>query len=104
VHLRHVRTNGDRPSGHQTGPTPGGPLHLIRTPTATCHVSRIRDGFWTGLGVSSLGDAMSTVTVAWLAVLIAPADNLGVLVGLAVAAYTLAGVIGPLVLSPVRRH
>jgi hypothetical protein len=67
-------------------------------------VSRIRDGFWTGLGVSSLGDAMSTVTVAWLAVLIAPADNLGVLVGLAVAAYTLAGIIGPLVLSPVRRH
>jgi hypothetical protein len=36
--------------------------------------------------------------------LIAPADNLGVLVGLAVAAYTLLGVIGPLVLSPVRRH
>jgi hypothetical protein len=67
-------------------------------------VSRIRDGFWTGLGVSSLGDAMSTVTVAWHAALIAPADNLGVLVGLAVAAYTLAGVIGPLVLSPVLRH
>jgi len=30
---------------------------------------------------------MSTVTVAWLAVLIAPADNLGVFAGLAVAAY-----------------
>jgi hypothetical protein len=27
VHLRRVRTNGDRPSGHETGPTPGGPLH-----------------------------------------------------------------------------
>jgi hypothetical protein len=25
VHLRRVRTNGDRPSGHETGPTPGGP-------------------------------------------------------------------------------
>jgi hypothetical protein len=47
---------------------------------------------------------MSTVTVVWLAVLIAPADNLGVFVGLAVAAYTLAGVIGALVLSPVLRH
>jgi hypothetical protein len=42
---------------------------------------------------------MSTVTVAWLAVLIA-----GVFVGLAVAAYTFAGVIGALVLSPVLRH
>jgi hypothetical protein len=47
---------------------------------------------------------MSTVTVAWLVVLIAPADNLGVFVGLAVAALTLAGVIGALVLSPVLRH
>jgi hypothetical protein len=44
---------------------------------------------------------MNTVTVAWLAVLIAPADNLGVFVGLAVAAFMLAGVIGALVLSPV---
>ena len=47
---------------------------------------------------------MSTVTVAWLAVLITPADNLGVFVGLAVAAYKLAGVIGAPVLSPVLRH
>jgi hypothetical protein len=37
-------------------------------------------------------------------VLIAPADNLGVFVGLVVAAYMLAGVIGTLVLSPVVRH
>jgi hypothetical protein len=27
--LWRARTNGDRPSGHQTGQTPGGPLHLI---------------------------------------------------------------------------
>jgi hypothetical protein len=47
---------------------------------------------------------MSTVTVAWLAVLIAPADNPAVFVGPAGAAYTLAGVIGTLVLSPVLRH
>src|SRR4030095_5919426 len=60
--------------------------------------------FLTGLGVSSLGDAMSTITVAWLAVLIAPADTRGVFVGLAVAAYTLPGVIGALALSPVLRH
>jgi predicted MFS family arabinose efflux permease len=49
-----------------------------------------------GLGVSSLGDGMSTVTIAWLAVQVAPAGNLGVYVGLAVAAYTLPGVIGAL--------
>ena len=47
---------------------------------------------------------MSTVIVAWLAVLIAPHDALGVFVGLAVAAYTLPGAIGALALSPLLRH
>jgi len=44
-----------------------------------------------GLGVSALGDGMSMVSVAWLAVLIAPARTVAVFVGLAVAAYTLPG-------------
>lgn len=48
----------------------------------------------TGLGASSLGDGLSTVTIAWLAVSIAPAGEVGLFVGLAVAAYTLPGVIG----------
>ena len=48
----------------------------------------------TGLGASALGDGLSTVTIAWLAVSIAPADQVGLYVGLAVAAYTLPGVIG----------
>ena len=48
----------------------------------------------TGLGASSLGDGLSVVTIPWLAVRIAPADNVGLFVGLAVAAYTLPGVIG----------
>ena len=48
----------------------------------------------TGLGASSLGDGLSIVTIAWLAVRIAPAGGLGLFVGLAVAAYTLPGVIG----------
>jgi hypothetical protein len=48
----------------------------------------------TGLGASSLGDGMSTVTIAWLLVRIAPASEVGLFVGLAVAAYTLPGVIG----------
>jgi MFS family permease len=39
---------------------------------------------------------MSTVTIAWLAVRIAPAGRLGLFVGLAVAAYTLPGTVGAL--------
>ena len=50
--------------------------------------------FLGGLGVSSLGDGMSIVTIAWLAVRIAPAHQLGLFVGLAVAAYFLPGSIG----------
>jgi MFS family permease len=52
-----------------------------------------------GLGVSSLGDGMSTVTIAWLAVRTAPAGELGLFVGLAVAAYTLPGAVGALALG-----
>jgi predicted MFS family arabinose efflux permease len=48
----------------------------------------------TGLGLSSLGDGMSTVTIAWLAVKTAPPGSLGVFVGLSIAAYTLPGAIG----------
>ena len=48
----------------------------------------------TGLGASALGDGLSTVTIAWLAVQVAPASDVGLFVGLAVAAYTLPGVIG----------
>ena len=46
-----------------------------------------------GLGVSSVGDGMSVVTIAWLAVRIAPAGELGLFVGLALAAYTLLSLI-----------
>jgi hypothetical protein len=56
-----------------------------------------------GLGVSSLGDGISTVTIAWLAVGIAPAGALGLFVGLTVAAYTLPGVIGALALGSILR-
>ncbi len=57
-----------------------------------------------GLGVSALGDGMSTVSIAWLAVLIAPSGNVGVFVGIAVAAYTLPGVAGALALGRFLRH
>jgi predicted MFS family arabinose efflux permease len=56
-----------------------------------------------GLGVSALGDGMSAVTIAWLAVRIAPEGELGVFVGLALAAYTLPGVIGALAFGRVLR-
>jgi MFS family permease len=54
--------------------------------------------FLAGLGVSALGDGLSVVTIPWLAVLIAPAGDSGVFVGIAVAAYTLPGVIGAILL------
>jgi predicted MFS family arabinose efflux permease len=56
-----------------------------------------------GLGVSALGDGMSAVTIAWLAVRIAPEGEVGVFVGLALAAYTLPGVIGALAFGRVLR-
>jgi MFS family permease len=57
-----------------------------------------------GLGVSSLGDGMSMVTIAWLAVRIAPAGKVGLLVGFAVAAYSLPGAVGAFALGRYLRH
>jgi MFS family permease len=57
-----------------------------------------------GLGVSSLGDGMSAVTIAWLAVRTAPSGRLGLYVGLALAAYTLPGAAGALGLGRYLRH
>jgi hypothetical protein len=39
----------------------------------------------TGLGTSAVGNGMSTVTIAWLAVRFAPPSDVGLFVGLAVA-------------------
>lgn len=60
--------------------------------------------FLAGLGVSALGDGMSVVTIAWLAVLIAPSHRVGIYVGVAVAAYTLPGVAGALLLGRFLRR
>ena len=57
-----------------------------------------------GLGISALGDGMSTVTIAWLAVLIAPPANAGAYVGVAISAYTLPGVAGALAFGRILRH
>jgi hypothetical protein len=44
--------------------------------------------------VSYLGDAMSGVTITWLAIEISPAGHQSLFVGAAFAAYSLPGVIG----------
>ncbi|MEV6162758.1 MFS transporter [Streptomyces sp. NPDC052052] len=51
------------------------------------------------MAASDVGDGMSVVTVAWLAVLIAPPGQSGPMVGAAVAAYALPGVVGALFLG-----
>ena len=50
-----------------------------------------------GFAVSYLGDGMSFLAVAWLAIELAPQATAGLWVGAAVAAYTLPGVVGALV-------
>ena len=52
-----------------------------------------------GFAVSYLGDGMSFVAVAWLAIQLAPGAHTGLWVGGAVAAYTLPGVVGALLLG-----
>ncbi|TDC06916.1 MFS transporter [Nonomuraea longispora] len=52
-----------------------------------------------GFAVSYLGDGMSFVAVAWLAIELAPQASAGLWVGGAVAAYTMPGVAGALVLG-----
>ena len=53
--------------------------------------------------VSAVGDGMSAVGVAWLAIRIAPPADRGLAVGVAVAAYTLPGAAGAVLLArPLR--
>jgi hypothetical protein len=51
-----------------------------------------------GAAASALGDGMSAVAIAWLALKLAPAGSRGLWVGAAVAAYTLPGAVGAIVL------
>jgi MFS family permease len=57
-----------------------------------------------GFAVSYLGDGMSFVAVAWLAIELAPAATAGLWVGGAVAAYTLPGVVGALAFGRLLRR
>jgi MFS family permease len=54
--------------------------------------------------ISYLGDAMSAVTIAWLAIEIAPHQDQSLYVGAAVAAFSLPGVIGALVFGRLLRR
>jgi MFS family permease len=60
-------------------------------------VNRVFRRLILGFAVSYLGDGMSFVAVAWLAIELAPQASAGLWVGGAVAAYTLPGVVGALV-------
>lgn len=51
-----------------------------------------------GLALSALGDGMSAVAIAWLALRLAPASSRGLWVGAAVAAYSLPGAVGAVAL------
>jgi MFS family permease len=57
-----------------------------------------------GFAISYLGDGMSFVAVAWLAIELAPQSTAGLWVGAAVAAYTLPGVVGALLFGRFLRQ
>jgi MFS family permease len=61
-------------------------------------------GLLLGVGVSALGDGMSVVTIAWLAVRLAPSGHLGLFVGVAVAAYSMPAAGGAVVLGRLMRR
>jgi predicted MFS family arabinose efflux permease len=56
------------------------------------------------LAASDLGDGMSVVAVAWLAIVIAPPGGSSLFLGAAVAAYTLPGAAGALVFGRLLRR
>jgi MFS family permease len=87
-----------RPPGLQVG---DGPRRSVRrlVPSAYRPVlaNRVFRRLIVGFAVSYLGDGMSFVAVAWLAIELAPQATSGLWAGGAVAAYTLPGVVGALV-------
>lgn len=86
---------------------PDRPVHKVRPALrrlipAACRpvlADRVFRRLILGFAVSYLGDGMSFVAVAWLAIELVPEATAGLWVGGAVAAYTLPGVVGVLVLG-----
>src|SRR5579875_1488314 len=56
-------------------------------------------GLLPGYALSALGDGMSAVAVAWLALRLSPPGQAGLWVGAAVAAYSVPGALGAVLLS-----
>jgi MFS family permease len=71
--------------------------HLVPSAYGPALANRVFRRLILGFAVSYLGDGMSFVAVAWLAIELAPQATAGLWVGAAVAAYTLPGAVGALV-------
>jgi MFS family permease len=71
--------------------------HLVPSAYRPVLANRVFRRLSLGFAVSYLGDGMSFLAVAWLAIELAPEATEGLWVGGAVAAYTLPGVVGALV-------
>ena len=79
---------------------PAAELRATVSPVAASPVLR---RLMPAFAVSAVGDGMSAVGVAWLAIRIAPPGSRGLMVGAAVAAYTLPGAAGAVLLAkPLR--
>ncbi|TDD13563.1 MFS transporter [Nonomuraea diastatica] len=81
-----------------SGP-PSGLWRLVPAAYRPLLANRVFRRLILGFAVSYLGDGMSFVAVAWLAIELAPPASAGLWVGGAVAAYTMPGVAGALVLG-----
>ncbi|GIH04567.1 putative drug antiporter protein precursor [Rhizocola hellebori] len=60
--------------------------------------------FLPAMGVSALGDGMSVVVIAWLAITIAPAEQAGAWTALALAAFSLPATVGALAFGRIARR
>lgn len=78
-------------------------LGKIRIPLLSAYRPVLTDGRYSRLisasAVSFLGDGMALVGIPWLAIQLAQPDQGGVVTGLSLAAYTLPGALGALVLG-----
>jgi MFS family permease len=78
--------------------------HLIPSAYRPVLANRVFGRLLLGFAISYLGDGMSFVAVAWLAIELAPQSTAGLWVGGAVAAYTLPGVVGALLFGRLLRQ
>jgi len=86
----------------ETAPQPGGRARLAERARALPYYPALSHPVLRrvlpGAAASALGDGMSAVAIAWLALKLAPPDSRGLWVGAAVAAYSLPGAVGAVAL------